>query len=138
MAFELIPRSFRDFASRMPSLWENEELLSVFNQSDLTIFTDPDHVTVEAPVPGLDPSKVEVTYDQGVLSIRGQADEETSDKKRNYYRKSSKTYSYRVSVPGGVDPEKDPEVSYKNGMIIATFSRTSQERQPKKLPIRQE
>jgi HSP20 family protein len=91
-------------------------------------------VYVEASVPGVDPDKIEVSYDKGVLWIRGQQEQEKGGD-RKYYRKASSSFSYRMAIPGNVDENKDPEATYKNGIMKVTFNKVP-EPQPKKIAVK--
>lgn len=124
---------------RWMSLWDEDEDWPVVanTPSGLSISEDDKHVFVEAAVPGIDPDKIEVTYDQnkGILWVKGEAEEKEEDKKKKYYRQASRSFSYRVSVPGEVDANAEPEASTKNGVMTVTFKK-SPKVQPKKLKVK--
>ncbi|MCL5666705.1 MAG: Hsp20/alpha crystallin family protein [Patescibacteria group bacterium] len=136
MAFDIIPRSFFG-----PSRWSNfldeEDWTSFLPSSGLTVSEDDDHVYVEAAVPGLDPDKVEITFDKGVLWIRGNQEAEEKDANKKYYRKASSSFSYRVAVPGEIDESKEPEAYSKNGVMKVVFNKKPQT-QPKKINVKKE
>ena len=135
MAFDLIPRSFLG-----PSRWSNwldeEEWSSFLPSSGLTVSEDEKHVYVEAAVPGLDPEKVDVTFDKGVLWIRGSQDQEEKEEKK-FYRRASSSFSYRVAVPGEIDESVDPEAVCKNGVMKITFNKKPQV-EPKRIAVKKE
>lgn len=134
----LVPRSFFNWDwPRFPSLWdEDEDFWSLSSSpSGLTVSEDDKHVFVEAQVPGIDPEKIDVTYDKGVLWIRGQQEQEEKGKK--FYRKAASQFSYRVAVPGDIDEQKEPEASCKNGVMKVTFMKKL-EVQPKKIAVKKE
>lgn len=133
---DLIPRSFWRFP-RVPSLWDEDEdmWLTTTTPSGLSISEDDKHVYVEAAVAGLDPKDVEVTFDKGVLWIKGEAKEEEEDKKKKYYRRSMQSYSYRVMVPGVLDSDVEPDVTCKNGAVNVAFTKAPKT-QPKKLTVK--
>lgn len=137
MAFDLIPSRFFSFPSmKMPSIWNDEEdMLTPVTPSGLSVSEDEKHVYVEAAVPGIDPKDVEMTYQDGYLWIRGETKEEEKDKTRKYYRQSSKSFSYRVFVPGDIDEKVEPEASSKHGVMTVTFAK-SPKTQPKKIQIK--
>lgn len=136
MPFELIPRSLFNFP-RLPSLWdEAEDFWSISSApSGLTVSEDDKNVYVEAQVPGVDADKIEVTYDKGVLWIRGQQEQEEKGKK--FYKKAASSFSYRVAVPGDVDEKEEPQATYKNGIMTVTFKKRP-EVQPKKIAVKKE
>jgi HSP20 family protein len=135
MTRDLIPRNFLD------KFWDfDDDLLSLFDtrsvsglSSGLSVSEDDKHVYVEAAVPGVDPQKIEVSYDKGVLWIRGQQEEKNKDRK--FYRRASTSFSYRMVIPGNVDESKDPEATYKNGIMQVTFDKIP-EPQPKKIAVK--
>lgn len=137
MARELIPRNFLenfwDFDDDLLSLFDSRQITGI--SSGLSVSEDDKHVYVEAAVPGVEPDKIEVSYDKGVLWIRGQQEQEKEDKNRKYYRKASSSFSYRMVVPGNIDETKDPQATYKNGVMKVTFDKIP-ESQPKKITVK--
>ncbi|MEM3063525.1 MAG: Hsp20/alpha crystallin family protein [Nitrososphaerota archaeon] len=134
MVKSLIPASFWQFPS-LKSFWEDEDWEITTTPSGLSISEDDQNVYVEAALPGLEPDDIEVSFDKGVLWIKGEAKEETTKKK--YYRKATSSFSYRVVVPGDLDPNKEPTASYKNGLMRVTFAK-SPASQPKKIKVKAE
>lgn len=135
----LVPRSF--FSPRSLSLWDEDDdffgAITTPNNTGLTVSEDENHVYVEAAVPGIDPEKVEVTYDKGVVWIRGNQDQEEKDETKKYYRRASSAFSYRVAVPGNIDEKADPQATCKNGVMKISFVKIP-ESQPKKISVRKE
>jgi len=136
MPFDLVPRSI---FPRIPSFWdEDEDMLSLSPASSgLSIYEDEKNVFVEAAVPGIDPKNVEVTYDKGILWVRGNQEMEEKDKNKKYYRKAAKSFSYRVAVPGNIDENAEPQATIKNGVMKVTFARIP-ETKPKKITVKEE
>lgn len=138
----LVPSSFfsRRFPIRQLAEWDEEDdfLPSPFSgSSGLTISEDEKNVYVETAVPGLDPEKIEVTFDKGVLWVRGNQEQEEKDEHKKFYRKASSAFSYRVAVPGEIDQTKEPEASCKNGVMKIAFAKMPQV-EPKKIKVRKE
>lgn len=137
MAFDLIPSNFWTFPSfRFPSLWEEEEKEIISGiPSGLSVSEDERNIYVEAAVPGIEPKDIEVTFDKGILWIKGEAKEE--EKKKKYYRKASRSFSYRVAVPGEIDLNAEPVATCKNGIMTVTFPKSAKA-QPKKIAVKVE
>jgi HSP20 family protein len=138
MAFDLIPSRFFSFPMmKTPSIWNDEDdwLTTTTTPSGLSVSEDDKHIYVEAAVPGIDPKDVEITYQDGYLWIRGETKEEEKDKARKYYRQSSKSFSYRVAVPGEINEKIEPEASSKHGVMTVTFEKAPKT-QPKKIQIK--
>ena len=141
MSRKLVPRSIWSFPSlRFPFslLDENQEewLQDFSDPSGLSVSEDESNVYIEAALPGLKSDDIEMTFDKGILWIKGEKKEETQEKNRKYYRKSVGIFSYRVAVPGNVDESKHPEATFKQGVLKVTFSKTKKS-EPKKIPVRE-
>jgi HSP20 family protein len=135
MALDLIPRSFLNLP-RMSSIFDDiDNWQTMLPSSGLSVSEDENHVYVEAAVPGVDPDQIEVTYDKGVLWIKGSSQQEEQDKNKKFYRKAANTFSYHVTVPGTIDESKEPEAICKNGVMKVIFDKMP-EVQPKKLNVK--
>ncbi len=132
----LVPRSFFD-SPRFPSLWDDDSDFwgLTAQNSGLAISEDEKNVYVEAHIPGVDPNKVEVTFDKGMLWIKGQQEQEENNKK--YYKKAASAFSYHVRLPENIDAAKEPEAVCKNGVMKVTFAKQA-EVSPKKINVRAE
>jgi HSP20 family molecular chaperone IbpA len=62
------------------------------------------------------------------------SEDEEKDKGRKYYRQATKSFSYRVAVPGDVDTNAEPTATYKNGVMAIEFLK-SPKSQPKKIKV---
>lgn len=121
-------------ALRWPSIWEDEDWgLSKLGADNLDVYETKDEVVVKANVAGIDPDKVDITFEKGVLSISGQEVEEKEGKK--YYKKASRSYSYRVAVPGNINPSAEPEAKVSHGIVSVTFKKAA-EVKPKKIAVK--
>lgn len=103
--------------------------------SGLSVSEDGTNVYVEAALPGIKPDDIEITFDKGMLWIKGQRKEEEKDKERSFYRKASSSYSYHLTVPGEVDEKNEPEASYKDGIMTVTFKK-AKDKEPKKIKVK--
>ncbi|SCC90849.1 Small heat shock protein C4 [Chlamydiales bacterium SCGC AG-110-P3] len=135
----LLPTNWKPF-TRFPSLFDEEngffsDLMKFSGESGLSICDDNGTVVVEAAVPGLKPDDIEISLDSGTLWVKGQKSEKEEDKKRKYYRKSSRSYSYCTSLPDTVDTEKDPKAQCEDGILKITFTK-KKNTEPKKIKIK--
>lgn len=141
MEQSLMPRiAFSRFPRLLswPSVLEDEDWFGTNEISTgLSISEDDTNVYVDAAVPGIDPKDVEVTFDKGVLWVRGEAKEEVEDKERKYYRKSQRSFSYRTVIPDTVDEMSEPQVTDKHGMLQVIFQKLAKT-EPKKLKVKTE
>ena len=119
---------------RWPSIWEDDDWgLTVAGGDNLDVYETKNDVVVKANVAGVDSDKVDISYERGVLTITAQETEEKEGKK--YYKKATRSYSYRVAVPGNVDGKDEPEAKIKDGIVTVTFKK-AEEVKPKKIAIK--
>jgi len=86
-------------------------------------FTDAEKAyELTAELPGMDEKNVEVKVVNGVLSIKGEKQEDKEEKKKDYYLRERNYGSFERSfqLPDGVDADKI-EASYKKGVLTVTL-----------------
>jgi len=138
MTIDIVPRRLFSFPSiTTPGFWEDDDqwLTAPSSPSGLSVHEDEAHVYIDAAVPGIAPKDVEITFQDGYLWIRGEVKEEEKDKKHKYYRKATRSFSYRVAVPGEIDANKEPDASYAHGVMTVTFVKAPKA-QPKKIHVK--
>ena len=131
---KFLPKPFLDFYHSFPSLWDRESTWD-FEESQaagLSIYEDKEHVFVEASLPGIPSDKIELSFDNGRLSIDGENQEE--EKARKYYRKANASFHYSAVIPSYIDEEKEPEATYKDGVMKVKFFKNGKKR--KTIPIK--
>jgi len=90
---------------------------------------------IEASVPGFRPEDVEVIFDDGVLTIRGNHTSETEDTKATFVRRERRQASlYRsVGLPAEVRAD-EISAAFDNGVLRVTVPR-AQKAQSKRIPV---
>jgi HSP20 family protein len=130
---------WQPFSMRWPNVWDwdEEDLVPGTVASDnLDVFETADEVVVKANVAGIPDEKVDITFEKGVLWIRAEEEEEKKEG-RKYYRKATRSYSYKVAVPGDVDLKKDPDARIEKGVVTVTFKK-AEEVKPKKIAVKKQ
>jgi len=122
------------FPSELDSWW-NDDLISSNNDSGLSISEDEKSVYVKAAVPGIDLKDIDLTYNKGILTIKGETSEK--EEKKKIIRQSRQSFYYQLTVPGDIDDKAEPEAKCKNGMMTVVFTK-SPKVQPKKISIKAE
>ena len=87
-------------------------------------------------MPGVDPDEIEITMDQGVLTLKGERSEETEDEREAYKRVERVRGSFyrRFSLPDTADAELI-EAEGKNGVLEITLPK-HEKVQPRKIAVR--
>ena len=79
-------------------------------------------VHVTADLPGMDEKDVDVTLENGVLTIKGEKKFEQEDKQKNYHHveRAYGSFQRAVSIPAEVDSER-VEATFKNGVLTVVL-----------------
>ncbi|HTK03542.1 MAG TPA: Hsp20/alpha crystallin family protein [Alphaproteobacteria bacterium] len=103
----------------------------------LNIYEESDHVVVKAAVPGIPEDKLTITYEDGVLTIKGRVEETEEEKSKNkvtYKKQMISSVDYTSYLPRAVDAEKiEAEVSNGIVTIKAPIAETAK---PKRIPVK--
>jgi HSP20 family protein len=88
---------------------------------------------ITADVPGMDEKNIEVKVADGVMTIRGEKQEEKEEKKKDYHLQERSFGSFQRSfqLPETVDPDKI-EASFKKGVLTVTLPKKPEAQKPAK------
>jgi len=97
-----------------------------------------DAFTIEASVPGFAPADVEVTFENGVLTIKGTHSTEDESTAGGYVRRERRTGSMfrQIGLPAEVRSD-DISAAFRNGVLTVTVPR-AQKAQPKRITVTSE
>lgn len=101
----------------------------------LDVVQEGDNIVVHASLPGVDPSDLNVTIENDVLTIRGQTAGESERQEGNYLMRERHTGSFHRSLrlPDTLDVEK-AETTYDHGVLTIGFPKV-EAKQARQLPI---
>ena len=91
--------------------------------------------TVIAELPGMDEKDLNVTFTDGILTVKGEKKQESEDKGETYHRIERRYGSFQRSfrIPDHIQADKI-EATYKDGVLKLTIPK-SEESEPKKIEI---
>ena len=95
----------------------------------IEVLQKPNSFILRADLPGLKPDEVDVSVDDGVLTLSGERKQEHKEEREGYLR-TERSYGqfYRaIPLPDGVDEEK-VSASFKNGVLEIELPITARER----------
>ncbi len=77
-----------------------------------------DQIVLRADLPGLEEKDIEVTVQNGAVTIRGERKEEKEEKKEDYYynERSYGVFTRTMTLPTGVDADK-VKATFKKGVL---------------------
>jgi HSP20 family protein len=115
---------YRDLAELMQDFWDGGDTASAASWAPrLDVHENKDSYTIKADLPGMEKKDIQVTVEDGVLSIRGerQSQQETGEG-GNWHRLERHYGSFLRSLDVGdsVDAEK-VKAEYKDGVLTLTL-----------------
>ena len=112
----------------MPALWQRSDEQS--NSLALDVAEQDDKFIVKASVPGINPEDIEVTLNEGVLTIKGETKEDHEVKEENYHLRERHFGSFmrRIALPSNVDAEH-VEATNENGVLTLTLPKAENVKQ---------
>ena len=118
--------SDNDFSNVVTSHW----------RPAVDIKEEADRFLITADLPGVDPKDIEITMDNGILTIKGERLSEASEEKEGYKRveRVSGTFYRRFSLPDTADADRI-EAKGKDGVLQVTLPK-HEKVQPRKIEVK--
>jgi HSP20 family protein len=100
------------------------------------VFEDGEAVTLRFELAGVEPKDVEIRYENGVITLRGERKMEKEEKKENYHRveMSYGSFTRSFSLPAVVDAERI-RAEAKNGVLTVTLPKKA-EAKPRPITVK--
>jgi HSP20 family protein len=128
-----VDRLFEGFPFRMPSMrlahattaWPPVEMSETKKSYKVT-----------AELPGLDPADVEVTFEDGLLRIAGEKQQQREEEERGY-RLSERSYGAferLIKLPAAADPEKISAM-FKKGVLTVSIAKSGEQQGARKIKV---
>jgi HSP20 family protein len=102
----------------------------------MDVSEDEDAYLLKASLPGVDPNDIDITYRDGILTIKGEVRED-QEVEREQYRVRERRYgsfSRSIQLPSAVRAD-DIEASHQNGVLRLHVPKT-EEVKPKRIQIK--
>ncbi len=100
------------------------------------IYEDGEEIVVHAELAGVEPKDVEIRFENGVLTLKGERELEKEDRRENYHRleMSYGTFTRAFSLPATIDSEKIRAES-KQGVLLIHLAKKL-EAKPKSIQVK--
>jgi HSP20 family protein len=101
---------------------DNSDVVTSHWRPAVDIKEEDNRFVIYADLPGVDPKDIEITMEQGVLTLKGKRFEETKEEREGYKRveRVSGNFYRRFSLPETADAERI-EAEGKNGVLQITL-----------------
>lgn len=122
-AFENMEKLFDDMQSTLPATRGSQSLVP-----PIDMYETESSVVVEIPMPGIDPKCLDISIEDGILSIKGTSERKTEVDDKNYYRKEVRHGSVfrQIALPNRVIADKT-EAVYEQGVLKLTLPKMTAE-----------
>lgn len=93
----------------------------------LDVTTNADALVIEAALPGIKPEDVDITVENGTLTITGKTGEERRAEEGSYLVQEIRrgTFSRSVTLPDGLEPDK-AEATFEHGVLKLRIPKAEQ------------
>ncbi|MBN2051137.1 MAG: Hsp20/alpha crystallin family protein [Spirochaetales bacterium] len=97
----------------------------------------PEDYTVVCEIPGVDKKDLELSLTSNVLTIKGEKKQEEETKRKDVYRREMWKGSFQrtISLPGGVDNQKNIEANLKDGILTVVIPKR-EETKPRQITVK--
>jgi HSP20 family molecular chaperone IbpA len=113
---------FRSIESSFNNLWRGMPLISYVEEGallpNIDVVENDKGFQVTADVPGLEESDINIEFNNGILTLRGEKKTEKKEDRDNYHliERSRGYFNRTVQLPGEIDGDKI-EATMKNGVL---------------------
>ncbi|MBP7134711.1 Hsp20/alpha crystallin family protein, partial [Patescibacteria group bacterium] len=112
-AFENMDKILDEYSGGLPMARGSQSLVPPIDMYETDVA-----VVIETPMPGVDPSRLDISIDNGILSIKGTSERKTEVEDKNYYRKEMRYGSVfrQIALPTRVVADKT-EATFEDGVL---------------------
>lgn len=99
-------------------IWDDRNAEALVWQPLVNVYEDKDHLAIEAQLPGIDLSDIELSVKEQTLHLRGERKAETEKSKDGYHIQEAHygSFSRSFSLPNTVNPD-EAKASYDKGVL---------------------
>lgn len=99
------------------------------------VFEDKDAVKLLAELPGVRPEDVKLSVENGLLSIRGEKQQQSGDRngRVHSFERSYGRFERSFALPSTIDPERI-SASFEHGILTVTIPKAERAR-PREIPV---
>lgn len=105
---------------REPFFEDVEDWPQLTMTQGLNVYEQDDNIVVKALAPGIPEDKLEVTFEDGLLHIKGSVEETEEEKKKDkvvYKKQMISSVDYTTQLPRPIDSEKI-EAEVRDGVVL--------------------
>ncbi|MBO0749063.1 MAG: Hsp20/alpha crystallin family protein [Porphyrobacter sp.] len=89
---------------------------------------------ITAELPGVKEDDIDLTIEDGVLTLRGEKRSSRSDEQSGYSERSYGTFERRITLPSNVDEDKC-SADFKDGVLTVTLPTSEEKARGRRIPL---
>jgi HSP20 family protein len=101
----------------------------------MEVHQSDDKLEITAELPGVKEEDVDLTVEDGVLTLRGEKKYERTDEERGYSERSYGTFERRITLPSNIDEDKCT-ADFKDGVLTISMPKSEKAR-GRRIPLGQ-
>lgn len=100
----------------------------------LDVRQDDGKMEITAELPGVREEDIDLSVEDGVLTLRGEKKRTWRDEERGYSERSYGSFERRITLPSTVDEDKC-SADFKDGVLTITLPKTAEKARGRKIPL---
>ena len=100
----------------------------------LDVHQADDKLEITAELPGVKEDDIDLSIEDGVLTLRGEKRSSRSDEERGYSERSYGTFERRITLPSTVDEDKC-SADFKDGVLTITLPVSEAKSRGRRIPL---
>jgi HSP20 family protein len=94
-----------------------------------------DKIEICAELPGVKEDDVDISIDDGILTLRGEKKSTRKDEETGYSERSYGTFERRITLPSNIDVDAC-SAEFKDGVLTITVPKTEEKSRGRRIPLR--
>ena len=118
-----------------PTTWRLHDSALTF---PVDVTETDEHLVVKAALPGINPEDVDISVNEGVLTVKGETKSDETSDAENFHRREIRYGAFYRTIPLPVQVNDDKaEAEFKDGFLTVTLPKAEQAR-PKQIKVKAE
>jgi HSP20 family protein len=102
----------------------------------MDIHQDDKQVEITAELPGVKEEDIDITIDDGVLTLRGEKESTREDEQSGYRERSYGSFERRITLPANID-EDACSADFRDGVLTITLPKSEEKARGRKIQLGQ-
>ncbi len=100
----------------------------------MDVHQDDKQIEITAELPGVNEQDIDLSVEDGVLTLSGEKKSERKDEQSGYSERSYGRFERRITLPSNVD-EDNCSADFKDGVLRITIPKSEEKQRAKRIPL---